>query len=481
MKRLLLSRRQFSRMAGLGAAAAALPHVMRAGASGQRPNVLFILTDDQREDTIAALGNPHIQTPNLDGLVRSGVRFSNAYCMGGFVAAVCLPARMMTLRGRSWFSVRNQPPDAPNFPKSMNEAGYLTYFMGKSGNTDKETQKQFTYCNYVAPNDNEVRLSGRPDEYLADQATSFLRKWKSDPSTSQGKPFFMYLAGASPHDPRVAPKEYLDRYDPNKIPLPPNFQPYHRFNNGELLIRDEQLAPWPRTETEIRRHLRDYYAVITFQDEQFGRIFRTLKEIGEYDNTIIIFSSDQGIAIGSHGLMGKQNLYEHSMGAPLIFSGPGIPKGKTVDAFCYHFDIYPTVCDLVGAQIPGSLEGKSLAPVLRGQTNSVRDTIFLAYRDVQRAVRRGPWKLIRYPEINRTQLFNLDQDPYETKDLSGDPANSGRIRDLMDLMRGQQKLYGDTAPLTSEDPKPGDVGLEFFKQLPQPAAKDKVKEKRKKQ
>jgi arylsulfatase A-like enzyme len=465
-------------MAGLGAAAAALPHVIHAGASGKRPNVLFILTDDQREDTIAALGNPHIQTPNLDGLVRSGVRFSNAYCMGGFVGAVCLPARMMTLRGRAWFSVRNQPPDAPNFPKSMNEAGYLTYFMGKSGNTDKETQKQFTYCNYLAPNDSEVRLSGRPDEYLADQSISFLRKWKSDPSASQGKPFFMYLAGASPHDPRVAPKEYLDRYDPNKIPLPPNFQPYHRFNNGELLIRDEQLAPWPRTEAEIRRHLRDYYAVITFEDEQFGRILRTLKEIGEYDNTIIIFSGDQGIAIGSHGLMGKQNLYEHSMGVPLIFSGPGIPKGKTLDAFCYHFDIYPTVCDLVGAQIPGSLEGKSLAPILRGQTSSVRDTVFLAYRDVQRAVRRGPWKLICYPEINRTQLFNLDQDPYETKDLSGDPANAGRIRELMEAMRGQQKLYGDTAPLTSENPKPGDVDLEFFMQPPASAAKDKVKGKR---
>lgn len=473
MNRSPFSRRQFGRIAGLGAAAAALPQVMRAAAGGKRPNVLFILTDDQREDTVAALGNPHIHTPNLDGLVRSGVRFRNAYCMGGYIGAVCLPARMMTLRGRSWFSVRGLPPDAPNFPKSMNEAGYVTYFMGKSGNSDKETQKQFTYCNYVMPNDNEVRLSGRPDQYLADHAIEFLNKWKTDPSTSQNRPFFMYLAGASPHDPRVAPKEYLARYDVNKIPLPPNFVPYHPFNNGELLVRDEQLAPWPRTEAEIRRHLRDYYAVITYQDEQFGRIFRTLKDIGAYDNTIIIFSSDQGIAIGSHGLMGKQNLYEGSMGVPLIFAGPGIPKGKTVDSFCYEFDVYPTVCDLVGAKIPASLEGKSLAPILHGKSSSVRDTIFLGYKDVQRAVRRGPWKLIRYPEINRTQLFNLDQDPHETKDLSGDPANAARIRDLMAALQAQQKLFGDTAPLTSQDPKPGDVDLEFFKHLPPAPGKKK--------
>jgi arylsulfatase A-like enzyme len=133
----------------------------------------------------------------------------------------------------------------------------------------------------------------------------------------------MYLAGASPHDPRVAPKEYLDRYDLNRIPLPRDFAPFHPFDNGNLLGRDERLAPWPRTEAEILRHLRDDYAVVTYQDEQIGRIFRTLKEIGENDNTIIVFSADQGVAIGSHGLMAKQNLYEHSMCVPLIFASPG--------------------------------------------------------------------------------------------------------------------------------------------------------------
>ena len=198
-------------------------------------------------------------------------------------------------------------------------------------------------------------------------------------------------------------------------------------------------------------------------DEQIGRIIDTLKKIGQYDNTIIIFSSDQGIAIGSHGLMGKQNLYEHSMGVPLVFCGPGIPKGKSSDALAYLFDVYPTVCELVGARSPKSLDGKSLAPVIRGKAEKVRDTIFLAYRHVQRAVRRGKWKLIRYPQINTTQLFDLEADPHETKDLAGRAAHAGKVKELMALMAGQQKLFGDEQPLTSDEPGPAKVDLEFFK------------------
>ena len=426
----------------------------------RRPNVLFILTDDQRQDTIHALGNPAIQTPNLDGLVRSGVTFRNAYCMGGFSPAVCLPSRMMILRGRSWFSVREQPEDAPNFPRSMGEAGYLTYHLGKRGNEDLRTHKFFDLNYYVEPDDEAERRAGQPGRQVAERAIDFLRQWKKDGSK---KPFFMYLAGPAPHDPRVAPPEYLARYNPETLPLPPNFQPFHPFDNGELLIRDEKLAAWPRTRAEIRRHLRDYYADITYLDEQIGRILRTLDEIGERGRTLIVFTSDQGIAIGSHGLMGKQNLYEHSMRPGLILSGPGIPAGKSVDAFAYLFDIYPTVCDLVGAPVPPSLEGLSLGPVIRGRRRQVRDSILLAYRDFQRAIRRGRWKLIRYPQIDRTQLFDLEADPHEVHDLAGDPAQASRIRDLLEALRAEQRRFGDTLPLTALQPRPGGVDLDYFR------------------
>jgi arylsulfatase A-like enzyme len=454
-------RRRFVKTVGLGSAAlavsAALPEVRvdAKGTKSNKPNVLFFLTDDQREDTIAALGNPHIRTPNLDNLVHSGIVFRNAYCMGGFSAAVCLPSRMMLLRGRSWFSVRGLPKDSPNLPRSMNEAGYVSYHHGKRGNTDQEVHRSFTHSHYL--NDGQVRRSGHPGEVVANDAINFLRERNKD------KPFFMYLAFACPHDPRVATKKYLDMYDPERIPLPPNFQPFHPFDNGELLIRDEMLAPWPRTEAIIREHLRDYYAVITSLDEQIGRIIEALRETGEYDNTIVIFSSDQGLAIGSHGLMGKQNLYEHSMGVPLIFCGPGIPKGKSTDAFAYLFDVYPTVCDLVGAEVPESLEGESLASIIRGTGGKARDTIFLAYKEVQRAVRRGRWKLLRYPQINTTQLFDLQRDPDETNNLAEHPAHSARVRELMALMSEQQRLFGDTQPLTSDNPRPAQIGLDFFK------------------
>jgi arylsulfatase A-like enzyme len=161
------------------------------------------------------------------------------------------------------------------------------------------------------------------------------------------------------------------------------------------------------------------------------------------------------------------------MGVPLFLAGPGIPRGKTSDAFVYLLDVFPTVCELVGEQVPPGLDGKSLAPVIRGQTDGVRDTIFLAYRNFQRAVRRGRWKLLRYPLINKTQLFDLQNDPYETQDLANDPANAEKVKEMMALMAEQQKLFADTDPLTSENPGPAEIGLEFFKKNPPPKKKTK--------
>src|SRR6185295_12363812 len=125
-------------------------------------------------------------------------------------------------------------------------------------------------------------------------------------------------------------------------PLPPDFLPQHPFDNGEMTVRDEKLAPWPRTPENIRSQLADYYALITFMDLQIGRILAALDKSGAAQDTIVVFSSDQGLALGSHGLMGKQNLYESGMKVPLIFAGPGIPKGQA-DALVYLHDIYPTV------------------------------------------------------------------------------------------------------------------------------------------
>jgi arylsulfatase A-like enzyme len=428
-------------------------------AQKQRPNVLFLFTDDQRADTIRALGNPIIQTPNLDRLVESGFVFRNAYCMGSNVPAVCLPSRTMLLSGRSLFHLPSLTDKSPNFPRSFNAAGYITYHHGKRGNTPQAIQKEFAHNQYLA-NDAKERTSGHPGKEIADPALKFLRDWKRD------KPFCMFLAFGNPHDPRVVNQEYRARYDEGKMPLPKNFRPFHPFNNGDLLVRDESLAPWPRTPEVVRKHLTDYYGVITYLDMEIGRVLQALKDSGAYDHTVIIFSSDHGLAVGSHGLFGKQNLYEDGMKAPLIFAGPGIPRGRS-DALVYLHDIFPTACTLSGVPVPESLDGRSLAPVIKGESKQVREALFLSYRNVQRAVRQGDWKLIRYPQVNKTQLFDLKNDPDETNNLADDPKQAGKVKEMMELLARQQQEHGDRQPLTVDNPQTADVDLSFFKRKDQ--------------
>ncbi len=161
---------------------------------------------------------------------------------------------------------------------------------------------------------------------------------------------------------------------------------------------------------------------------------------------------------------------------PLIATPDIVILDKIIHAFVYLFDVYPTVCELVGAKVPEGLEGRSLAPIIQGRTEKVRDSIFLAYKNLQRAVRRGRWKLLRYPQVNKTQLFNLRQDPHERKNLADDPDHTDKVEELMVLMGEQQKFFGDTQPLSSESPKPCAVDIEFFKNLP---ASKKTKKKKK--
>lgn len=442
-----------------------------AGAAG-KPNVLFLFADDMRADSIAALGNPVVRTPSLDSIAQRGFAFRNAFCFGGNSPAVCMPSRNMLLSGNAFFRWKDyQPPagnpgrnpnkkntksakgmlapgDAPNFPLSMQAAGYETYHHGKKGNTAPLIQAKFQHNLYL-PNDETERMSGEPGREIADRAVQFFKE------RDASRPFFMYLAFGNPHDPRVAARKYLDLYKRAEIPLPRNYKPVHPFDNGEMSVRDERLSPWPRTEDEIRRTLHEYYATITAMDFHIGRILAALKENGQLENTIILFSADQGIAIGSHGLLGKQNLYNAGMNAPLFFAGPGIPKGRS-DALVCLFDIYPTVCDLVGAEVPETIDGISFKPVIEGRAKTVREEMFLAYMKVQRAVIADGYKLIRYPQINRSQLFDFTNDPDELNDLANDPAQKERIASLMAKMGKWQKHYGDDLPLTSANPAPAE-------------------------
>lgn len=446
----------------------ALPAVVRADGPQKRPNVLFLFSDDQRADTIAALGNKHIQTPNLDRLVRRGTSFTRAYCMGAMQGAVCVPSRAMLLSGRTLFRAPADLKGVTTWPEMFARIGYRTFMTGKWHNQQASALGTFMLGKSVffggMGNPYELpvaditdkrtltakRNSGKHSvELFADSAIDFIKAQQGSAT-----PFFAYVAFNLPHDPRVAPKEYHEIYNAKKPPLPPNFLPQHPFNNGpDIIGRDEKLAPWPRTPEVVRQHLADYYAAITFLDAQIGRILEALRGAGLEDNTIVVFASDSGLAIGSHGLFGKQNLYDHSMRAPLIMAGPFVPKDQQRDGLCYLVDIFPTLGDLCGVEYPKDNEGRNLAPLLTGRGQG-RDELFLAYRDVQRAVRDDRWHLIVYPQINHRQLFDLKNDPHEIKDVSQDPAHAAQVERLTATLQRLQREYGDKQPLTVAKPLP---------------------------
>ena len=431
----------------------------------KRPNILFFFTDDQRFDTIGALGNDHIITPNIDSLVRNGTTFTNAYIMGSMSGAVCVPSRAMLMSGRTLFGLEGTGNTIPEkhvtLPEVLQKAGYTTFHTGK-WHQDKKT---FARCfstgakiffggmgnhwnvpvndfdptgNY--PRNRRYKGDKHSSELFSDAAIDFLRDYKDD------KPFFVYVAYTAPHDPRQAPEKYRQMYNPDKIVLPKNFLPEHPFDNGEMRIRDEKLAPWPRTPKEVRRHIADYYAIITHMDAQIGRVLSALKETGQARNTIIVLAGDNGLAVGRHGLLGKQSLYEHSVHVPLIMSGPSIPKGQRRDAFCYVLDVFPTLCDLVGVPIPGSVEGRNLAGIISRKRN-IRDTLFFAYKDIQRGVRDERYKLIEYKVKDKrtTQLFDLQADPWEINNLTDNPRYAAQLKRLRkELLRWKDKL-GDSS------------------------------------
>jgi arylsulfatase A-like enzyme len=427
-----------------GAAAAAVGMAAARKASGQasaqpRPNIVVLLADDLRHDTIAALGNREIQTPNLDRLVNRGTAFTQATIMGGLQGAICVPSRAMFHTGRHLFHLEGDgqriPPAMISLPEVLRAGGYQTHAVGKWHNDKASLNRAYAGGSRIflggmhspyaarlhdydgageyAPASAKDFTGTHATEVFTDAAVEFLTR-------SHDAPFFLYVAFTAPHDPREAPEAFRKRYDPARLSVPPNLLPRHPFDNGELAIRDEQLAPWPRTPEIIQQHTADYYACISHLDAQVGRILDTLDAQALSANTIVVFAGDNGLAVGQHGLMGKQNLYEHSIRVPLLMAGPGIAASSKCDAPCYLHDLFPTLCEAIDLPLPPSVESTSLWPCIGNPACRPHNATFHAYRDVQRAVRTGQHKLIQYA-VNgevRTQLFDLGADPWELNDLA---------------------------------------------------------------
>ncbi len=459
-----------------------------------KPNVIFLFTDDQRHDTIHALGNPHIVTPNIDRLVARGTAFTHAHIPSGTSGAVCMPSRAMVLTGKTLYHLENSgysiPDDHALIGEAFRTAGYETLGTGKWHNGKESFARSFTrgadiffggmadhwnvpvydfdplgkyegVCLYIKDpqHSNKVeRVEGydhmhkgrHSSEVISDAAVDFL---EAHHASGSDVPFFINVAYLAPHDPRTMPRKFLDMYDESKIELPPNFLKKHPFENGDLRGRDEKLAKIPRDPAEIKRHLKEYYAIITHLDSEIGRVLDTVDRLGLADNTVIVLAGDNGLALGQHGLMGKQSCYEHSNRVPLVFAGPGVPAGNRSDAYVYLFDIFPTLCELAGVALPASVETRSLVKAMHDPAEKVREYMFYGYRECQRAVKDRKYKLIEYVihgKHTRTQLFDLESDPWETHDLSGNPALAGEIQRLRRVLEGIKGEWGDTLPKFGE-------------------------------
>lgn len=422
-------------------------------------NVLFFLTDDQRFDTIHALGNREVKTPNIDELVNCGTSFTQAHIPGSTVGAVCMPSRAMLHTGRMLFHLKDDGLTIPRNHALMGEtfrkAGYRTFGTGKWHNGTKAYARSFTdggeiffggmsdHWNVPAYNFNKEGIYKKktkqirnpfyendvnfnicdhitPGKHSSKLFCEVAAEWL-DNYNEEDAPFFMYISFMAPHDPRSMPEEFLNMYDPEKINLPENFLEQHPFDYGVSKIRDEVLAPYPRTASEIKKHVAEYYGMISHLDNELGKVISALKRSGRYEDTIIIFSSDNGLALGQHGLMGKQSAYDHSIRVPLILTGPGIPQNEKRDAYVYLSDIFPTLCEMNYVEIPESVEGMSFLPCIHDKGFKTWKTLYFAYADLLRAVKDDRYKLIEYRNkgIRETQLFDLKKDPKELNNLYG--------------------------------------------------------------
>ncbi len=409
-----------------------------------KPNLVFLLADDLRPDCLGMLGHPIVKTPNIDALLARGFVFRNAYVLGANVGAVCTPSRTMIMTGRSYFKSGIEKkfiasPTIPTLAQTMKASGYASIRSGKFGNNPSDLDVVF-----------DQHLDGKNAKGNADNIVKFVQ------DNAGQKPLFLYMASHEPHDPQEATDQFYAMYKPENMTMPVNFLPYQPFDNGEMMVRDEKTLPFPRTKDSVAGKLARYYASTSYWDAQVGRIIAALKKAGQFENTFFVVAGDNGLSLGEHGLLGKQNLYEFGgMHVPLIFAGPGIKKGET-QALAYLYEVYPTLCELAGLPVPDGMDAKSLAPVIKGQQPKIRDCLFTAYRECQRSIRDDRWKLIRYPLIDKTQLFDLQMDPHEMNDLSAEARQAGKIAELMALLKTEMARYGDTAPLTVEHPKPAE-------------------------
>lgn len=461
----------------------------------RRPNILFILVDDQSPFDLRVY-NPSspLETPQIDRLAREGMVFDRAYHMGAHVGAVCLPSRQMIMSGRTVWHLPGSPqakekalcpPDLAEqtIPAVFGRAGYATMRTCKQGNSYEAANKLFAVRHDATKRGGTAETGSA---WHGDRVLDYLGQREQSGETN---PFLIYFGFSHPHDTRDGTPELLEKYgavnhtnrdqpppsNPRQPALPINYLPKHPFPHGHPRLRDEVAVSgvWQRRdERTIRNEWGRQMACSENIDKQIGRVLSKLEAMGELENTYVVYTADHGMAIGRHGLQGKQNLYEHTWRVPFIVRGPGIKPGSRVEGNIYLLDVLATLCDLAGIEVPSTNEGSSFQPVLFGQQQTIRDVLYGVYcggtKPGMRSLRSGDWKLIKYDVLDgktrETQLFNLKENPHEfliehhadgvkrmigiqpteeQVNLAGDPRYADKLAELEGLLRSEMARLDD--------------------------------------
>lgn len=454
-----------------------------------RPNILWYCTDQQRFDTIAALGWNHLHTDTVDNLVNTGAAFTRAYCQ----SPICTPSRASFMTGMYASTVRTNgngveymPQDYPMVSALLANAGYDCGLVGKlhlasaQAGVEKRGNDGYRFFAYShAPRDDWEEGHAYVDwlEQQGQDLTSMLESpdnvpaeyhqttWATDACIEfldqpRSGPWMLNVNPYYPHPPFNPPKSYADRFDTNEMPGP-------HFEIGDLEIQqkihnsgvDFQNPPRNPDDFNAKKIQADYFAMIELVDDELGRLLRALDERNQLEDTLIIFTSDHGESLGDHGLVEKGCRFMEGMArVPLIFVWPGhIRAGLRSDALVELTDIAPTLLESAGLDIPDKMHGRSLWPILNGKADpdSFRDFVRCEYRDAVELdnathasmIADKKWKLVLYHGHNGLgELYDLENDPWEHINLWGDSSHQAIVHHYMTLLFDDTVLETDWGP-----------------------------------
>ncbi|MFI3322428.1 MAG: sulfatase-like hydrolase/transferase [Rikenellaceae bacterium] len=464
-----------------------IPTLSIGAQKNEKPNIVFIFADDHSYECVGDIGRDKVITPNLDRLLKNGTHFTHAFNQGAWHGAVSVASRSMLATGANLWKVNDviktnnaNQNDAsyvhrPYWTEMIKKEGYDTYFTGKWHVNGVKVDEVFDTAKNVRggmadQHDdcyNREFIEGTPDKWTS-YDESYGGQWQGgkhwaevvkddaveymDMVKDSDNPFFMYLAFNSPHDPRQAPKEFFDKYSLDDITVSENFVGKYEFADDigcSVKLRDERLAPFPRTEYSVKLNRKEYYAMITHMDHQIGEILDALEKSGKMDNTYIIYTADHGISIGDHGFLGKQNQYDASVRVPFIVVGPDVPKNKQIDDLIYVQDAMATTLDIAGSDGTEIVDFKSVLPLINDKKAEKRDAVYGAYMTLQRMIRTEEYKMIIYPDINVVRLYNIKKDPLEMVDLAKNSKYRKTLEQLFKQFKELQVEVEDKLDVTA--------------------------------